>query len=140
MALATVAVLLALPAMAQDVTLDGEPVDLGVYGAPLRFEAPEGVVMELESGRRLVDTVEFRPNPQGGTIVIAEMDLDTYVAGLAEMPGHGPMEALKGRGRTDLRVVRGPARGPSGPALRHLCDHGLPGLRGPCRRRDPGDR
>lgn len=93
--LTVAAVLATLPATAQDATSDDAPVDLGVYGAPLRFEAPDGVVMELESGRRLVDTVEFRPSPRGGTIVIAEMDLDTYVAGLAEMPGHWPMEALK---------------------------------------------
>ncbi len=86
------------PTEAQETTDAAEseaPVDLGVYGAPVRFEAPEGVVIELESGRRLVDTVEFRPSPHGGTIVIAEMDLDTYVAGIAEMPGHWPLEALK---------------------------------------------
>lgn len=84
-----------LPAAAQDAGGDEDPVDLGVYGAPLRFEAPEGAVIELESGRRLLDTVEFRPSPHGGTIVIAEMDLDTYVAGIAEMPARWPLEALK---------------------------------------------
>lgn len=82
----------AAPAAAQDAG----PVDLGVYGAPVRFEAPEGVVMELDSGRRLVDTLELRPSPVGdGMVVVAEMDLDQYVMGIAEMPGRWPMEALK---------------------------------------------
>lgn len=75
---------------------DDAPVDLGVYGAPVRFVAPEGVVMELGSGRRLVDTVEVRPSPVGdGILVVAEMDLQTYVEGIAEMPARWPMEALK---------------------------------------------
>lgn len=92
---ATAMLVAALPVAAQDDAADEDPVDLGVYGAPVRFEAPDGVVIELESGRRLVDTVEFRPSPEGGTIVIAEMDLDSYVAGIAEMPTRWPLEALK---------------------------------------------
>lgn len=91
---AAAAVVVGVPAAAQPA--DDEPVDLGVYGAPLRFEAPDGVVMELGSGRRLVDTVEVRPSPVGdGVVVVAEMSLDTYVAGVAEMPARWPVEALK---------------------------------------------
>lgn len=87
---------LSTTAAAQQDVLDDEPVDLGVYGAPVRFTAPEGVVIELESGRRLVDTVEFRPSPRGdGMVVIAEMDLHEYVEGIAEMPARWHMEALK---------------------------------------------
>lgn len=91
-------VLVATPALAQQPADPpaGDPVDLGLYGAPIRFTAPNGVVVELGTGRRLVDTVEVRPSPVGdGVLVVAEMDIDEYVAGLAEMPASWPMEALR---------------------------------------------
>lgn len=95
MVAAVLAVLAVLPATGQEPA-EGDPVDLGVYGAPIRFEAPQGTVVELDSGRRLVDTVEVRPSPAGdGMVVIAEMDMQEYVEGIAEMPGRWPLEALK---------------------------------------------
>lgn len=76
--------------------LAGDPVDLGLYGAPIRFVAPDGVTMELGSGRRLVDTLELRPHPSGtGMVVIADIDMEEYVRGIAEMPARWPIEALK---------------------------------------------
>ena len=74
---------------------EGGLVDLGVQADPVRFTAEEGVVMELGSGRRLVDTVELRRSPLGGMVVVGVMDMDEYVAGVAEMPSRWPMEALK---------------------------------------------
>ncbi len=74
---------------------DDAPVDLGLYDAPIRFEAPDGVTIELGSGRRLVDTVEVRPGPTDGATVIADMTMQDYVAGVAEMPARWPLEALK---------------------------------------------
>jgi SpoIID/LytB domain protein len=91
-----VAVLTGLVVAAPATGQDPAPVDLGVYGAPIRFAAPEGVTIELGSGRRLVDTLEVRPHPGGaGVVVIAEMDMEDYVAGIAEMPAGWPLDALK---------------------------------------------
>jgi SpoIID/LytB domain protein len=76
--------------------LVGDPVDLGLYGAPIQFIAPDGVTMELGSGRRLVDILELRPHPSGnGMVVISDIDMDEYVRGIAEMPASWPIEALK---------------------------------------------
>lgn len=76
--------------------LAGDPVDLGLYGAPIQFIAPDGVTMELGSGRRLVETLELRPHPSGdGMVVIADIGMDEYVRGIAEMPARWPIEALK---------------------------------------------
>lgn len=82
-----------VPASGQEPA--GGPVDLGVQTDPVRFTADQGVVMELGSGRRLVDTVELRRSPLGGMVVVGAMDMDEYVAGVAEMPSRWPMEALK---------------------------------------------
>ena len=83
-------------AQEQGGNVDEASVDLGVYGVPLRFHAPEGVVITLGSQRRLVDTFELRPNPNGsGLIAIADMDMEEYVEGIGEMPTSWPLEALK---------------------------------------------
>lgn len=100
---ASIAALLSVVALgpaasAQETTEqpEGPDVDLGVYGVPLRFHAPEGVVITLGSGRRLVDTFEVRPHPNGaGLIAIADMDMEEYVEGIGEMPSSWPIEALK---------------------------------------------
>ncbi len=83
-------------ASSQEGGTDDRPVDLGPVGETVRFRAPEGVVIELDSGRRVVDTVELRPSPVGdGMVLTAVMDLQDYLEGIAEMPGRWPMEALK---------------------------------------------
>jgi stage II sporulation protein D len=61
---------------------------------PLRFEAPDGVVVELSDGRRYLDTVELRA-ADGGTLLVNELDLEEYVEGVAEMPTRWHVEALK---------------------------------------------
>ena len=84
-----------IDARGQDAA-DDAPVDLGAVDAPVRFVAPDGVVLELSTGRRVVDTVELHPSPTGdGMVVVAAMDMQDYVAGIAEMPARWPMEALK---------------------------------------------
>src|SRR5690606_27903826 len=107
------------PARGQDADplADTDPVDLGAVAGPVRFEAPQGTVIELGSGRRLVDTLEVRPSPVGdGLVVVAEMGLEDYVAGIAEMPARWPLEALKAQAvaaRTYawFEVVQGAWRG-----------------------------
>jgi hypothetical protein len=74
-------VLTGLLAQRRPATGAGDPVDLGLYGAPIQFVAPDGVTIELGSGRRLVDTLEVRPHPVGaGWSSIADIDMEEYVA------------------------------------------------------------
>jgi stage II sporulation protein D len=61
---------------------------------PLRFEAADGAVLELGDGRRFVDTVELRAGGSG-TLLVNELGMDDYVAGVAEMPSRWHLEALK---------------------------------------------
>lgn len=62
---------------------------------PVRFEAGEGTTIELGDGRRFLDTVELRLAPDGSTVLVNELGMDDYVAGVAEMPPRWPLEALK---------------------------------------------
>lgn len=78
------------------VDVSTDPVDLGIFGQPIRFEAAPGTTLTLGSGRRLIETVEIRTNPRGdGLVVIADLTTDTYVDGIAEMPARWPAEALR---------------------------------------------
>jgi SpoIID/LytB domain protein len=61
---------------------------------PLRFEAADGVVLELGDGRRYVGTVELRGG-DGGTLLVNELGMEAYVEGVAEMPTRWHLEALK---------------------------------------------
>jgi SpoIID/LytB domain protein len=61
---------------------------------PLRFEAGEGVVLELSDGRRFLDTLELRGRGDG-TLLVNELSMDAYVEGVAEMPSRWHLEALK---------------------------------------------
>jgi SpoIID/LytB domain protein len=78
----------------EDVTIPNEPVDVGVVATPLRFSAGEGVGLVLADGRRYLDTLELRADGDGQTL-INDLSMDDYVAGVAEMPGRWPFEALK---------------------------------------------
>ncbi|HEX9766571.1 MAG TPA: SpoIID/LytB domain-containing protein, partial [Nitriliruptorales bacterium] len=89
---ATGAVLAAPPAAAQQPV---EPVDLGRYAGPLRFEAPDGGVLELGDGRRYAGAVEVLLSADGELTVVNDVDIETYVEGIAEMPARWPLEALK---------------------------------------------
>jgi SpoIID/LytB domain protein len=77
-----------------DITVPSEPVDLGVVPAPLRFEAGPGVALELADGRRYLDTLELR-SPGEGQVLVNDVTVEDYVAGVAEMPGRWHLEALK---------------------------------------------
>ncbi|MEX1177307.1 MAG: SpoIID/LytB domain-containing protein [Nitriliruptor sp.] len=83
----------AAPAL-EDVTVPTAEVDLGVVEAPLRFAAGEGVALELADGRRFLDTIELR-QPGDGQVLVNDLTLDDYVAGVAEMPSRWHLEALK---------------------------------------------
>jgi stage II sporulation protein D len=77
-----------------DVAVPTDPVDLGVVDAPLRFSAGAGVALALADGRRYLDTLELR-SPGDDQVLVNELTLDDYVAGVAEMPGRWHPEALK---------------------------------------------
>jgi SpoIID/LytB domain protein len=79
---------------AADVTVPTEPVDAGVVDVPLRFEAGPGVALQLADGRRFLDRLELR-SPGDGQVLINDVTVDDYVAGVAEMPGRWHLEALK---------------------------------------------
>lgn len=61
---------------------------------PLRFEVDAGVRLEVDGDRRYLDTLELRVGGSG-TVLINELSMDDYVAGIAEMPPSWSMEALK---------------------------------------------
>jgi SpoIID/LytB domain protein len=61
----------------------------------VRFEAGPDTVLELDDGRRFLDTVELRLAPDGTGVLINELSMDDYLAGVAEMPPRWHGEALK---------------------------------------------
>jgi SpoIID/LytB domain protein len=73
------------PASADTVTSQG----------PVRFEAGPDTVLELDDGRRFLDTVELRLAPDGTGVLVNELSMDAYLAGVAEMPPRWHGEALK---------------------------------------------
>lgn len=87
-----VLVTLATPGFA---TQEPVPVDLGVYAGPVRFEAPDGVTFELADGRRYVGTLELFVRPGGEAVLVNDVSMRQYVAGIGEMPARWPLEALK---------------------------------------------
>lgn len=78
----------------EDITVPADPVDAGLVDVPLRFEAGPGVALELADGRRYLDRLELR-SPGDGQVLINDLTVDDYVAGVAEMPGRWHLEALK---------------------------------------------
>jgi stage II sporulation protein D len=74
-----------IPAAAEPVTADG----------PVRFEAGPDTVLQLDDGRRFLDTLEVRLSPGGTPALINELSMDDYLAGVAEMPPRWHPEALK---------------------------------------------
>ncbi|MFP5310363.1 MAG: SpoIID/LytB domain-containing protein [Actinomycetes bacterium] len=81
------------PAAAQAAG-DGPPVDLGLYGEPLRLEAGESTVFTLPDGSRYAGTIELRRSPDG-VLVVNDVSMRTYVEGLAEVPVSWPEAALE---------------------------------------------
>ncbi len=79
---------------AADIAVPDAPVDVGVVAAPLRFEAGPGIALELADGRRFLDRLEIR-SPGDGQVLVNDVTVDDYVAGVAEMPGRWHIEALK---------------------------------------------
>jgi stage II sporulation protein D len=66
---------------------------------PLRISAPDGAVLEVSDdargSRRYFDTIEVRAGSGEGSLLINDLSMDDYVAGVAEMPARWPLEALK---------------------------------------------
>ena len=73
----------AVPARAQSTLAD-----------PVRFEVAEEDLIEVNGDARYLDTVELR-HAASGPVLVNELSMDDYVAGIAEMPARWPEEALK---------------------------------------------
>ncbi len=75
----------------------GAPAPVGAQGPvrdPVRFEVAEGDLLEVGGRSRYLDTIEVR-HAGGGPVLVNELSMDDYVAGIAEMPARWPQEALK---------------------------------------------
>lgn len=85
------------PLMAPGVSIAQES-DGTVFAVPagqvLRAQPPAGVITTTPTGR-YPEVLEFLRAPAGDLIVVADLDVETYVAGIAEMPAHWHEEALK---------------------------------------------
>ena len=66
------------------------PLTAGV----VRFTPPDGVAIEVGE-HRYDGTIEIRPAPGGGMTVIDELGIESYVAGVDEMPSRWPAAALE---------------------------------------------
>ena len=87
-ALVLLVLLTALPSGAADAQVGGP------YGSPVRFTPKPDTTLTLEGRGPFRGTIEVRR--EGGALTIVnELDLDHYVMGVREVPGHWPMEALK---------------------------------------------
>lgn len=69
-------------------------VDLGPFAGPVRFEAPDGVVLDT-GDRRYAGTLEATVDADGGMTVVDELSTDAYLEGVAEVPVSWPDEALR---------------------------------------------
>ena len=89
----TVAAVLLAPLLAAPAVGADDPVT-GV----LRVEAAEGGVVEVtddqRGARRFFDTLEFREG-SSGTLLVNDLGIEDYVAGIAEMPARWHPEALR---------------------------------------------
>lgn len=79
-------------AAAQEVPT--EPVEVGVFGSPVRLEGGPELTTTVDGGSRYGETVEVRP-AAGDLTVVNDVSMRTYVEGLGEVPFSWPMEALK---------------------------------------------
>ena len=61
---------------------------------PIRFEVADGDLLEIDGDTRYLDTIELRQTGRG-PVLVNEVSMDDYVAGIAEMPARWPQEALK---------------------------------------------
>ncbi|MGH2759326.1 MAG: SpoIID/LytB domain-containing protein [Actinomycetota bacterium] len=66
----------------------------GPIGAPVVFRPKPGTTLHIEGRGSFLGSIEIRREGSGVTIV-NELDLESYVSGVREVPGLWPMEALK---------------------------------------------
>jgi SpoIID/LytB domain protein len=62
---------------------------------PVRFEVADGGLLTVDGRSRYRDTLELRPGGSPGPVLVNELSMEDYVAGVAEMPARWPLEALK---------------------------------------------
>jgi SpoIID/LytB domain protein len=90
LAAAGIGVLALLPAAASGAAEDAIRVE-----GPVRFEVADGGVLTVDGQRGYRDTVELRPGGTSGPVLVNELSMEDYVAGVAEMPARWALEALK---------------------------------------------
>lgn len=66
----------------------------GEIGSPIVFRPKPGTMLSVDGYGPFFGSIEIRRDGSGVTIV-NDLDLDSYVAGVREVPGMWPMEALK---------------------------------------------
>ncbi len=67
---------------------------IGAVTSPVTFRPADGTMLRVEGRGPFRGTVEVRR--RGGALdVVNDLDLDSYVMGVREVPGRWPMEALK---------------------------------------------
>lgn len=70
------------------------PAAAAPVGSPVVFRPQRGTTLHVDGRGSFHGTIEIRREGRGLTIV-NELDLDDYVAGVREVPGMWPIEALK---------------------------------------------
>lgn len=76
------------------LALTPAPASAAPVGSPVVFRPQPGTTLTIEGRGSFHGTVEIR-REGGGLSIVNELDLDDYVAGVREVPGMWPMEALK---------------------------------------------
>ena len=83
----------AVTSRAASAAVDPPASEVRVEG-PVRIEVADGGVLTLHDGRRYLDTLELLPRGEGA-VLVNDLGIEDYVAGIAEMPSRWPMEALQ---------------------------------------------
>ncbi len=61
----------------------------------VRFAVADGGLLEVDGQHRYRDTLELRPTGASGPVLVNDLSMEDYVAGVAEMPARWALEALK---------------------------------------------
>src|SRR5688500_9490760 len=76
------------------LALPAPAVDAAPVGGPVTFRPKEGTILHIDGRGSFRGALEVRREGSGVTVV-NELTIDEYVAGVREVPGLWPMEALK---------------------------------------------
>ncbi len=88
------AVVAVLVTMLPGVAAADDLVEIAITTGSVVVSVEPGGVVQLGSGRRLLDTVRMHA-VDGKVLVVSDVTLEDYVAGIAEMPARWDLEALR---------------------------------------------